>query len=358
MSLDEALRLDCHLLGLVLQRNQRQHHRTQYFRRLEMIERSIRRHSILSLTHDISALRRQGLATATPADSNINKWVEKVQHTVTHALPEAISRIYHAASALFLELGRSYFVPLCSVFLAIISRIRVILMRLGREAVLLLQKHSYHNLIISWEALLQLFMEIDGPSFTQWTKNVSARNLPLFDSVFGHTVVSHDTATTATATAVVAFDPSIALSNASNGFKIDHNTLEPIIISNQYDPQQDDLNAMDMGQDYLQVGNSSKDVGTNKPVATNGKDRNEHIVSYVKQKLRKEKINDPTAVQIGQIDERGNRGTQTQKMARKDSPHAEYPSSLIVIKRNGNDQDNLRQKKRKKRDKVLDDIFL
>jgi hypothetical protein len=103
--------------------------------------------------------------------------VRRIYNTVTIALPEIISRIYHAAAALFMDLSKGYFVPLCSVFLAIISRIRVILMRLGREAIELLQQQQSLLMVIhtdlsfiSWNTLLQPFVEIDGPTFQKWKR--------------------------------------------------------------------------------------------------------------------------------------------------------------------------------------------
>ena len=44
-----------------------------------------------------------------------------------------LSRILYAAEGLYTELSRGYFVPFCTVALAAISRIRALLMRMGRE---------------------------------------------------------------------------------------------------------------------------------------------------------------------------------------------------------------------------------
>ena len=52
---------------------------------------------------------------------------------LTHHLPEVLSRILYAAEGLYTELSRGYFVPFCTVALAAISRIRALLMRMGRE---------------------------------------------------------------------------------------------------------------------------------------------------------------------------------------------------------------------------------
>ena len=52
---------------------------------------------------------------------------------MTHHVPEVLSRILYAAEGLYTELSRGYFVPFCTAALAAISRIRALLMRMGRE---------------------------------------------------------------------------------------------------------------------------------------------------------------------------------------------------------------------------------
>jgi len=65
----------------------------------------------------------------------------KVLHkAVSVHLPEILSRILHAASALYTELSRGYFAPLCTVALACISRMRVLILHLGRDSVLQFQR--------------------------------------------------------------------------------------------------------------------------------------------------------------------------------------------------------------------------
>jgi len=65
-------------------------------------------------------------------------------------------------AALVNELSKGYFVPLPSVILAFISRIRIILMRVGRDIIIrlgLLRRQSYDGI---QHRLLQPFLEIDG----------------------------------------------------------------------------------------------------------------------------------------------------------------------------------------------------
>jgi hypothetical protein len=51
-------------------------------------------------------------------------WMEKI--------PEILSRIHHASRALFVEVGRGFFLPFCSVALSALARIRSMLMIIGR----------------------------------------------------------------------------------------------------------------------------------------------------------------------------------------------------------------------------------
>jgi len=59
---------------------------------------------------------------------------------LTMYLPEILSRITFAASSLYTELSRGYFAPLCTVALACISRIRVLILRMGRDVYSILQQ--------------------------------------------------------------------------------------------------------------------------------------------------------------------------------------------------------------------------
>ena len=51
------------------------------------------------------------------------------------------SRIQHASSALFIEISRGYFLPFCTVALAALARIRMVLRRIGRLGVTFVQLH-------------------------------------------------------------------------------------------------------------------------------------------------------------------------------------------------------------------------
>lgn len=174
----EALSLDANLLSLVIERNRKQHCRAAYFRRLDMLIRSMKRYrtsdihlskeagpslqeriGIVKENHERMASvlerhkgvhKRRGMAKVEDEQWSLET---KVQHPeeeqlqldpfladlkILHAalsehLPEVLSRIMFAGSALYTELSRGYFAPLCTVALACISRIRVLILRLGRD---------------------------------------------------------------------------------------------------------------------------------------------------------------------------------------------------------------------------------
>ena len=98
---DEVLELDIKILELVLKRNEAAHRRAQYHRRCCMVVKCLRK--------------------------NNNKRDDR-DH-----LGECLSRIQHAAIALFAETSRGYFLPFCTVALSCLARIRVLLMRIGRQ---------------------------------------------------------------------------------------------------------------------------------------------------------------------------------------------------------------------------------
>lgn len=168
----EALLLEFNVLALVIDRNRKQHQRAAYFRRLDMLYRCIQKkfmfqspttineESILSnttlidilnnvkkkkqdyeslLTRQMKIKKRQRQDQWTlDATQNNNKdpfliHLRTLHQSIHHNLPEIKSRIMFAAEALYKELSRGYFAPLCTVCLACISRIRTLIMRLGRD---------------------------------------------------------------------------------------------------------------------------------------------------------------------------------------------------------------------------------
>mmetsp|Transcript_812 Transcript_812/g.1039 ORF Transcript_812/g.1039 Transcript_812/m.1039 type:complete len:421 (-) Transcript_812:166-1428(-) len=204
LNCEEAILLDTEILQLLIQRNRKQHFRSVYFRRLDMVLRSINKYSILrndkekqtdagGLSQTISSIknehdriasmlerykgihRRRGKSGASAGKIEDEHWslegkiksdeeqeqlsrfsenILLLHITLTKRIPEIISRIVNAASALYTELARGYFAPLCTVALGCISRIRTLLLRLGRDGALQLQrtlgflKSDFMNIIV------------------------------------------------------------------------------------------------------------------------------------------------------------------------------------------------------------------
>mmetsp|Transcript_3479 Transcript_3479/g.6572 ORF Transcript_3479/g.6572 Transcript_3479/m.6572 type:complete len:422 (+) Transcript_3479:181-1446(+) len=181
----EALYLDTSILCLLIDRNRKQHYRASYFRRLDMLMRCMKRHNILVDPGDIntsfvidifesiksehdriasiverykSFQKKRGiqdqqvqeqcwsLSTENVKQSNLQppflRNLKALHESVTQHLPEIISRIMFAAASLYTELSRGYFAPLCTVALGCISRIRVLLLQFGRDAVV-----QYHKTV-------------------------------------------------------------------------------------------------------------------------------------------------------------------------------------------------------------------
>eukprot|EP00978_Attheya_sp_CCMP212_P044105 scaffold300688_cov28-Attheya_sp.AAC.1 len=59
-----------------------------------------------------------------------------LRQMLTCQIPMLVSRIEHAAEALWEQVGRAYFLPLCTVVLACLARIRVLLLDTARRGVL------------------------------------------------------------------------------------------------------------------------------------------------------------------------------------------------------------------------------
>lgn len=171
-----SLILDASILSLLLDRNRKQHFRTQYFRRLDMLIRSMKRCQLINIESEDSLQtiedillkvrnehervesllarykgihkRRGKVEDCTWSLEGNNSAAKKAKEdfrspflknlsilytSITKDLPEILSRINHAASALYVELSRGFFVPLCTTALACISRIRTLVMNLGRD---------------------------------------------------------------------------------------------------------------------------------------------------------------------------------------------------------------------------------
>jgi len=60
--------------------------------------------------------------------------LDVLRKSIVVGLPECLSRLEFAAEPLFAEISRGYFLPFCTVAVGVISRIRTLLLRLGRYA--------------------------------------------------------------------------------------------------------------------------------------------------------------------------------------------------------------------------------
>lgn len=169
------LAVDVSVLALLLKRGRSQHRRCIYYRRLSMVLSALRklpsvddiadwtaRHGRLVrlLTDEEGHKRRRedrwtlerdgGVATVvSAADDELRRNVRELATVraslstlATEALPAVLSRILHAAPAVMHEISRGYFLPFMTVALACAARVRTLLMRLGRDAVVMLRESA------------------------------------------------------------------------------------------------------------------------------------------------------------------------------------------------------------------------
>ncbi len=174
----EGLLLDVSILDALLKRHRCSHGRTIYFRRMSMaLNRLLRRdrdsggtyrklivvtdmvsrldalqNNILDYNHEqknktTSRKRKHNEAeekwdlrslktkTGTNAPPTLTQLVLKdFQELIwfwTNQIPEILSRIEHASKSLFIEVGRGFFLPFCTVALGALARIRSMLMEIG-----------------------------------------------------------------------------------------------------------------------------------------------------------------------------------------------------------------------------------
>ena len=146
MASSEALSLDLFVLEALLQRNNNSHGRTLYFSRMKMAIRAIQRHlpqfhldSLRGALEDYAKMRQQWTISNTDPLSNVKEELKKVKDLLEKGVFEVLSRIDHAAEALFLETSRGFFLPLCVVALGCLARIRILILRKARECSIELQ---------------------------------------------------------------------------------------------------------------------------------------------------------------------------------------------------------------------------
>ena len=155
----QALSLDLSVLEALLHQHRCNHGRAKYFSRMSMTLRSIQRYNFSAIPSQLVTLEKEvnthsqqrnrkkrrneeeewDLKKNTKKDPvlvQIEEQVSKLQQTLCDHLPQALSRIQHASAALFKEVSRGFFLPFCTVALAALARIRMLLRRLGRLALM------------------------------------------------------------------------------------------------------------------------------------------------------------------------------------------------------------------------------
>lgn len=174
----DILYIDVSILTHTLQRNHKQHGKTSYFRRLKMLLRCFYRYRMLPTSIKIDdhskyycwenifyqlSHQRQNIISLLHDTSSVSTNIillhplSYLHNLLTKNCPEIISRILQCASALFTQLSRGYFVPLCTILLACLSRIYILVMQLGLESL--------------WE-----FRKTLGEVYN-WTKNMKEREV-------------------------------------------------------------------------------------------------------------------------------------------------------------------------------------
>lgn len=184
-SSSDALSLDLSVLQALLKRNNSSHGRTLYFNRMKMAVRAIQRHlpqlelhSLRNSLQDYTKKRQEWTMHGSDPLTKIKKELEIVKNLLEKGVPEIISRIDHAAEALFVEVSRGFFLPLCIVALGCLARMRILIMRMAREYTIEVQTslcknaEEIYSLIepTFFETTLQRFLEPPTASHARKTK--------------------------------------------------------------------------------------------------------------------------------------------------------------------------------------------
>jgi hypothetical protein len=151
--MEEALSLDMKVLEALLRRNRCSHGRTRYYKRISMATRALQRRfpllqqALLELLQQRNACRKQEWTCQ--ETKNFHAQVLIVQTLFDALLPEIPLRIQYAASALLFEIQRGFFLPFCTVALGALARIRILVMRIGRDQLSEFQSTvSEHNFVL------------------------------------------------------------------------------------------------------------------------------------------------------------------------------------------------------------------
>ena len=298
VALQDALALDRYILLSMLQRNRCAHGRTRYFQRMEMVMKALNQNKVEALTHRLEAAKRQQRTRK----SLQQEWtLEKLLHIDPHVrdlseisdlltirLPSIMSRIELAASTLFYELGRGFFMPFNTIAIGALARIRIILMKLGRQGLielktLLADSNLKEN--FDFEQTMQTFVE----SQVNKDKNIAKHDALLKQlGIAGSKSRGQDEAdnvkdepnqesTTGTQEFNCSVDESLTQPIDSNSFKFEKITTERIIETD------------DFGEslDYVDIARSECVDAQDKSIH-DSVDKNQSVVESLKRKRAKD----------------------------------------------------------------------
>mmetsp|Transcript_7093 Transcript_7093/g.10751 ORF Transcript_7093/g.10751 Transcript_7093/m.10751 type:complete len:286 (-) Transcript_7093:94-951(-) len=158
--MDDALKLDIAILEALTTRNRTNHGRTIYYKRMEMVLQCSRRCKLLEFAPILKSHIQQSTKKNVEWDSNSDFENQKLylKHTLRASFPELLSRIEYAARAFFTEIERGFFLNYCTVALAALARIRILVQHLGREATMELQKIG-----LNLDSMIDIYAPTDEP---------------------------------------------------------------------------------------------------------------------------------------------------------------------------------------------------
>lgn len=135
-STTDALKLEISIVEALLSRNRSSHGRTIYYKRLQMVMQCIRKCSLLDFASRLK-IQMQDLSKMDRASTSEERQeeLEYLTTTLSATFPELVSRIEHAAKAFFTEIGRGFFLPYCTVAVAALARIRILVLQMGHEGI-------------------------------------------------------------------------------------------------------------------------------------------------------------------------------------------------------------------------------
>ena len=133
---------------------------------------------------EYAASRQEWTLGKDDALANVKKYLHTIKYLLETAIPEVLSRINHAASALFVEVARGFFLPLCTVALGCLGRIRLVMIRQARQYVIELktmlaeykEMEEIHTLLdpTFYETTLHLYNTEDKPAGNEGTAKFDA----------------------------------------------------------------------------------------------------------------------------------------------------------------------------------------